>query len=811
MTEYNLQYRVLSKEEKLLLFGNSSISNPINILKAKNLKNYLELYEKIYNGESVILPDFVNEKDPLRIYIYCGEPAGSKYYSEYNSITRACNFIYDTPFSYTKYYANNLFIPAINKAIELFKEISTEEIKQDNKASDMYQNVSINYSNFLETLQSGMFLNLYRGRVISATSYKAFSFSPSDRVSNLLSLSQNEIDTIYNKLTFNLPTKIINKDIVEKIEAPLGLIHNTSSFISDRNRLITLLAPIFSWSEPTSITLGHDFINLSGFVYTEDTVYTLLGSYPNKSPLNISYNTSSFTKAFDEVMSSKLTNDSLNLEPIFNFSNSSKRSYSTSNLGGSFVFINEDSLSTTETSRSLGVEEYIELNTEFINSVKQIYYDNSKVFSNSSLRDKFIKTEFASKSMPMISEIEVINRRYIPIKNKDKKLLLLSKTSLAKEATRKTAITRKISTAMTPIIDMAVRLFSIRDFETGMSKKKYNFKCSIVEGLNLQNKYKNGNTIFNKFSNPEETSTDTVTSSLFIEFMKQLTEFNKNSVTKIKETAVETISDLYNDTSYEGTPFKVSMTSMLSGFGYRTPYTRLSSQQQIFGIFKYLLGNFYDSFFSTGLMDTNYFSPASGMLNIFKVSTNLYSNAQEEYFKDSEKYLCAEAYSYTKLTGKALYYLYSNNFLSTDQSQADELEKRKNDNYISLANELIPSSNCFAYQQDVLDTFTALKKSKTFTDYYTWFKNIRPTLEAISNDIFSSEELAIYELNKLFFEQSEQMLQQLSLLETPYLPVEVPKKRCRKAKEVAIINTEEVTDLTEGEESGEPGTTNEQS
>ena len=802
MTDYTLNYRVLSEEERLLLFGKTAAKYPIKILKAKNLENYLELYERIYKGKETILSEFINEKNPTRVYIYCGNPAGSRVYSE-SKWSETCNFIYDTPSIYTKYYVNSLFIPIIKKATTLF---TNQEVSE---ASELYRNVATSYTFFFETLQSGMFLNLYKGKIISANSYRAFAFEAVDRINSIANLPEDEILSIYNKLTFNLPTSSVKTLIKEELEIPSELIHDTSSFIRHRSQLIAALSPLFSWSDSTSITLGPDFMGLSGFTYLDNKVYTLLGSFPSKSPLNFSYNTASLTRAFDEVFSSQALNDSISLNPIFEFSNSSKRGY-TSGIGNSFIFINSDNLTTTEISRSLGVEEYIELNSEFIDSIKQMYLDNKEAMSVTTSKEKFLKTEFAMKPNSMISEIESINRRYIPIKNKDKKIILLSKTSLAKEAAKKTAITRKISTAMAPVIDMAVRLFSIRDFETGLVNKKYNFKASILEALSPDTKYATGNIFFNTFSNPEETSEIQINDKLSEEFIKQLTDFKTTSASKLKPIAALTISDLYKDTSYEGTPFKQCIESFILGTSYKA-FNRIPYQQQINNVFKHLLCNFHESFFSSSLQDISYFSPSSGNLNIFKLGSNIYSEMKQDYFRTDTKYLSTDSYYYSKLTGKLLYYLYSNNFLSTDQQQSDELECRKDENHVSLSNELIPYSNCFTYGQDVLDTFTALKKSKTFTDYYNWFKNVRPTLEEISKNILNLEESATHELNKLFLEQSELLLQELALLETPYLPVEVIKKRGHKAKDTSTtIVVEEVSNiLQEGETNGESGTINE--
>ena len=804
MTDYSLKYRVLSDEERLLLLGADNSKYQIKIIKAKNLENYLELFERIYKGYETILPEFINETDPIRVYIYCGNPAGSKVYAD--GSWKKSSFVYETPSSYTKYYANNLFLPAIKEATSLF---TNQEIQE---ASTLYKNVASSYSSFFETLQSGMFLNLYKGKIISATSYKAFAFQASDRVTSVETLPKDELATIYNKLTFALPTNVVKYFIPEDLILPYEFLHYTSSFILKRTQLILSLTSLFSWTETSSIVIGPEFLQLAGFTYTDNKVYTLLGAFTSTSPLNSSHNLSSFTKAFETAITSEILGDAPCIGQVFEFSNAHKQAYYSSHTNsGSFIFINSDNLSTTPISRSLGVEEYVELNPEFIESVKQIYIDEgSATFTSNNLKEKFLKTEFAMKSEALISEIESINKRYIPIKNKDKKIILLNKTSIAKETAKKTAITRKISTAMTPVIDIAVRLFSIRDFETGYANKKYNFKFLALDALNMSTKYASGNDLFNTLLDSNSSNKITTDSKLFKEFIRQMTEFNSTHSSKPLTLSKSVISDIYEDTSYDGTPF-IDLFKPSSYQYYRTSFNRLSEFQQTTNIFNYLVSGFYDSFFKNLSENTGYFSPASGMLNIYKLGYSLYTDAKEYYFKPETKYVYSEFAN--SLTGKLLYYLYSNNFISTDQNQSDQIEDRKTDDYISLSNSLIPYSNCFSYQQDALDTFVALKKSRTFTDYYSWFKNVRPTLETISKDLFANEELATHELNKLFFNQSELLLQQLALSEIPYIKIETPKKRGRKTKEatqVVEINTiiKETITANEGEKSGESGTTN---
>jgi len=773
MGNFKLDYRVLLEDEIMLLFGRDVVKRlKTPALKVKSVENYFELFQELHAGSEIILDDFLTVETPLKVYIYCDIPAGSKCLDERSR----SNTIYNTPIVYSSYCVNSLFMPALSKISSIFYENVG-----GNTACDMYSAANFKYSSLLETIHSGMFLNIYKGRVISASSYRTLHNlalavnSYMLRNNSLAQATPDEATDVYNNLSFNVPTEVVKKYVEEPLKVPTDLINSTNEYLSTYRLNMSSLSNSFDWTQDNaSITVSADYVNLNGFAHINNTAYVLFGN-GNQSPLNTNGNgTSNFSNAIDEALRS-----TMNTSALFSLAQSS-RSYGSG--GNSFVFLNENNLDTTKLTRACGVQEYVEINKEFVDSLKQIYADG-----NTQDIEKFRKAEFALKRESVVSDTEVINNRYIPLKNKDKKLLVLTKTSLAKQAARKMAITRKITAAVMPVIDMAVRLFMLRDFELGFTDTKYGFP--------VQSRF-----IFNHSHQDTGNKYFTDNPTLLTSFDKQKEASVKLIQTKADAIASTVISSLYTDVNYEGTPFWDILNNISSSIGYyRGNFSSFTLQKQENMVFAFTLLDLSNTFARTGkycIGASDYFSPSSGLINIVNLTTTVYKRSHTASFRPELAYLKYQGYG-DNATGKHLHYLYSNNFIGTDQQQADEIERLRNEDYIHICNYFTNATSAFSFQQDALDTFVTLKKCKTLTDYYTWFKVIHPTLKSINKDVLEKDEYAVYHGVDFFLETCDKIFESLVKLEEPFIPKEEVKKRGRKAKTtaatVAVTVDEEVS------------------
>jgi len=780
MNDFKLEYRSLLEEEKLLLFGKHIVKTyPFPVLKSLNTENYYKLFERLYAGEPITIPEFSDIETPIRVYIFHENAAGSKALAKFSEKIN----VPETT-AYAKYKVNELLTPSIVHTVSLFNTTCnfTDPVQ-------VYHNVNIRYTELIDTIQSGMFLSLYKGRVISAVSYKSLADTCSKfnvyQVRAGQPLTNEEARKLYHTLMFNLPTVLVDKVITEKLIIPNEILTNTLDYLSSFKTFVDALALPFE-SEAfmyNSITIAHDFINMNGFAYMNKSSYVLFG-VSQKSPLSDN-KSSDFTNALDDMLYHNTLSKDKSTSTIFNFyNNRTERGWGAS-ANGSFIFLNEDNLETSRTLLAAGTQEYVELDKDFIDALKQIYVDRKDSLISNTLRERFKKEEFAIKRESFLSGLCSMNKRYIPLKNKDKKLLVLTKTSLAKEAARKMAITRKISIAMEPIIDMAIRILAMRDFDIGILNKRDAFPCNASRAFGF-----------------EYATTGTVLEGLHPEYRTwfdlRKEEFKKIASTGINTTTKRVITDLYDDVVYSGSPFWMLFNTVQKPY-YRNGFADTSTDQKEKLILSYMISLFSSLFDDQTFTHAikGYFSPASGLLDFNALANTLYYNSCYCKFKPELKYLERTNHS-NHITGKQLHYLYVNNLLGVDQEQVDDVDRGKNSEYSSAGAVFVPANSGFTFSQDALDTFITLKKCKNFTDYYAWFKKLRPTLDSILSTTITDDYFTL-ETVKLFFDQSEEIFESLTKLEEKYIPKEEVKKRGRKAK-VAIVAT--TTEPLEGEEDG---------
>ena len=805
MDSFKLQYRILLDEEKIILFGKESLKSPIPTIKVLNLENYFEMFEAVHRGEEVIIPEFTDPKFE-KIYMYVEIPAGSRYFEDGNRGAKAtAQSIYTVPVAYSTFKINELFIPAIQKTISIFYNDTVPV-----NANAAYGAVNFNYSSLLDTIHSGMFLTVEKGRVVSIISYRNMTALNSAintynlrSTSGLFSVSTVETKQAYANARFFIPYELAETILEKELEIPKMLKEQTETYFSNLKMQVSNLKG-FDWAnQDLAICVSAGYLALNGFAFYKQTPYMLVGQAIGIGPLHVN-NPSNLTGAIESIMKNQvIPGQTLNMQilsNLFAFSNACSRGYYITN-SGSFLFINTDNLETTALSRACGVHEYVELNKEFFDSVKQIYVDNLDMVKDAVLAEKFRKAEFSVKRESKISEVDAINKRYIPLKNHDKKLLILTKTSLAKEAARKMAITRKITTAMMPVIDMAIRLFAIRDFELGFVDAK--------DAFPVQNW-----TIFSHATSISGHDWINLASSVTYKanFEAQLKTALIDLPAKSVKIATKAINQLYTDVIYEGTPFWEILNSYSCGnSGYRDNWAYQPQQKQEAKMLAFVLSaifQFFDRNNYSSATHTDYFSPSSGQLDIYTLGNTLYKNSKRATFRPELPHLCSNSHN-DFLSGKQLYHMFSNNFIGTDQTQSDEIERGKNSEYTVISNRNIIATSAFSFAQDALDSFVTLKKAKTFTEYTAWFVSVYPALNKIVTDVLEPTEPLIADGIKFFLANCNSVLVNLTDCEKPYLPKEETKKRGRKSKAVtttaattaAATTTEsdEESDLSEDE------------
>ena len=455
MDNFKLSYRPLLRAEKVILFGKAA-GDRISAIKLLDIENFISLFDVIYNGDEVVLPEF-SEFETASVYAYCDIPV--------NALIRERKDTYGIPIHYTKYLANTFLMPFVNKAIS---PILTKPIEEC-CASHMYSAVGIHYDSLFDTILGNMFINTYKGRIISISSLDVFrnqlyaTNNYSVRTNSLLGESVKNLNEIYSYRTFAVPTSVVEDTLGKVPKIPGDLTAKSEAFLQLKQTLCGYFTEMNA-SHPNNIVIGKQFLQLRGFTYFNDSIFTTIDSYGQK-PFSINGNPT-FSNQIDELMSNlQLATDKKilpirvlqSLGSVYSFVGPHSLPQSCSQA---FVFLNSANLATSSLMRDCGLSELIEITPEFIDELRDAYAD-IVTSSDFDTRLKNRKAEFAHKKESIVDELEVLNNRYMPIRNKDKKLLILTKTSLAKEAARKTAITRKISNAVSPVIDMAIRLFAL--------------------------------------------------------------------------------------------------------------------------------------------------------------------------------------------------------------------------------------------------------------------------------------------------------------------------------------------------------------
>jgi hypothetical protein len=561
-------------------------------------------------------------------------------------------------------------------------------------------------------------------------------------------------------------------------------VNNTQSFLMNQKaEFADTFQSLFQWSRSTAngsqaMVIAPGYIKVNGYYKFKDKQYMGM-TWSNTSPMTESFGYSpigALTANFEKYLFDN-EKDGTKLGGMYSFTDSGNV-YRGSSNHGSFLIVNKEAISTAPIRVHSAVPEFIELDREFFDNIYQLVKDEKAAGNSLTTEDdweKFRKREFAIKREGYLSVSEAQNSRYITIQNSDSKLFVLTKTSKAKEAARKMAITRKITAAVAPVVDMAVRIFAACDFETGYLDSDYKFPISSRSTF-------------------DATYNQIITNNLMDALDSRIATASKQFVTENIKTASEVVKKIYDTISYDGNPFFDWHPLETQARTYRNQFTQLSVADQEKQVLSYLYGSMKMAFISNEL--SNLFSPSSGQLNFIALGRNLYSNAKLGNFPTELSALNGTNYSYRStysFTGKQCYHMYANNFIGEDEQLSKSIETHKNDDYIYVTTNLVTATTAYTFSQAGIDTLNALKKCKTFKDYQTWFDGVKPELETRLKDDLLKQDTAVLKATYLLLNHFQHLLTQLAINEAPYLPKEEEKKpRGKKKKEEEVAEEEDV-------------------
>jgi hypothetical protein len=774
MSEYTVTSRILSSEEKIILFG-KKVAQTHTAVKATDLDNYLGLFRAMYEGQPINIPGLEELKGLHRVYIYCDLPVGSRYYNEslnkYNGEPRT--EVYGVPIQYTKTEINDFLIPLLKEAAHPFEGITSESYKN---ASSVYESVHSGYNILMETILGGCFINTFNGKPISIATfpaihslYNSMNWSQLGGTSADLSLEKDAQASWYYT-QFLVPSEI-GKDLVDYSPDSKFLKMTQPFLMGQKNEFADTFQSLFNWnagSGSQGMVIAPGYLKMNGYYKFNDKQYMGI-SWSGNSPMTESFGFSPaglLTSNFEQYLFNT-DKDASKLSGMYSFTDINSRYRSAGSNRGSFLIVNKDAISTSPIRVHSAVPELIELDKDFFDNISQIVKDeraSGNLLGSSDAIEKFRKREFAIKREGYLSVSEAQNSRYITIQNSDSKFFVLTKTSKAKEAARKMAITRKITAAVAPVVDMAVRIFSACDFETGYLDQDFKFPISSKSTFD---------------ANYSQIMTTTLMSALD----SRINIAVKSYTTENIKNAAEVIKKIYETINYDGNPFFDWHPAETQTRTYRNQFLQLNAQEQEKQILGYLYGTMKVAFATNEL--SNLFSPSSGQLNFVSVGYNIYSNAKFGKFPTELATLSATHYNYRStysFTGRQCYHIYMNNFIGEDEALTKSVEMRKNDDYLGVTTNFVTASTAYTFSQAGLDTLTALKKCKTFKDYQTWFDGVKPELESRLTTLLV-QDLAVRKATILMLDHFQHLLTQLAINEANYLPKEEKKVRGKKKKE----------------------------
>ena len=768
METFKLTVRSLSIEEKTILFG-KTFSSVINVVKALDADQYVDLFSALKAGQIATLDGYTNA-GINKIYVYCDLPVGSRYFSEELPSYRGKNRteIYNEPIQKFSAKLNEFLLPEIKTGLA---PLGTKVPEKRNTIDYWYSLLGIQYRGLVDLCLSGCFLSMRDNQIISIVSYDALynMFNLIDP-RQLHTTSKSTAESIWLFTQFLVPKEASNLDIELSQEDILSI----PRIVQEQKQIFLPCFPtLFAWAAtPVGLVVSEKYTAINSCHLFNNKTYLGLTTTA-RSPVNEISSPGGSYSEFSRRFETYLFDDQhADTSGIFTISTVSGRGcYSTPS---SLIYLNTDSVSRNTAEFSAGVPELVELDAPFFESVQSIISDELTATGASSISDipKFKKREFCLKREAAISLSEALNSRYISISTNDGKLVVLTKTSKAKESAKKMAITRKISTAIQPIIDFAMHIFAAADFETGVTTPRCRIPYFEDTALN-----------FNYAA----------TTAFDANLLLSKQEFQ----TYIKSIANEAVSNLYNKLQLDS---GVMISWNPSGtVRYNEIFSGLTPEMKDKKAFKYIYSQLKQVLNDASM--TNTFSPSSGQLNFVHLGNALYRyNCYSEYPTELEYLKYKSPYAtYTNMTGKQEYYLYNNNFLGDDANVSSSIEQHKDTEYATYA--LISATTAFTFSEAAIKTLSTLRKSKSFTDYYNWFVEVKPELTQRLSSLLDPT-TAMYKSLVLTMSYFEQILCDFKTEETQFLPEEKKKGRKKKKdieEEIDEIEVEETVEVVSKE------------
>lgn len=768
-SDFILSGRELTDEEQHILYCTEGAHDNMSFFKVDSFLCIVKLLESVFAGNTVTLP--IAPKNNC-MYLFYDLPAGTKYFLydllSYGNTPR--NQIGDMSLYEIKYLLNSFFIPKILAGCSMIDPNITNNT-EDIIARTIYSAVNIDYELLADIISAGLLVMTDGTKVISVCSGRSKSLLTTHIANNCQKLqversilTQEEQREQDLWVMYGLPSDAQHRCTVESVKP-------ADSYTAD----LILSPSIFSWMKETYIVISNKYIRLNGFVLNDgipQLAITNAASFYDKSGSSLIAAVATLSGHIERLICSQASTSFSAATNMFNAGSISGLIFSWS-YKNSIVSLNKETMEVMYKYylRSVLYSEHISLNNGILG-------DMHSAFLSASDTSNYTKTEFKQKIEPCATEKELNSPRYDTIKTSDHKLMFLSKTSKTKEGLKQARISRTITDACSSVVTYAVELFAASDLvHPGNRAAAISTYSRSMTGF-----------ITTKLSNFD--------AEVLEHFYTQVNNFNCELLAMTSSLAKTYMNSLYTNfdscnmlTSLNGYP---SMDSAVTDYSWRaqsfSSYDKIDQKKYVFGkLFK-----------GTALaFNTSVFSPSSSALDLPILARHMYINAA---FGNMPATLVANITSASgQITGTQFHYFYTNNFISLSDTMDKLVEDNKQNTYFPYTpytERSTPISSCFTWSQPAADAWAAIKKCKTFTDYFNWYKSIYVSLQNIVDTVVKpDDEIGAYILSQLAVSYLT-VLEGLSVAETPYLPAKKPSKKKTAVNVPKAIATEEISDTS---------------
>jgi hypothetical protein len=562
--------------------------------------------------------------------------------------------------------------------------------------------------------------------------------------SNSASLSIDARKEQIGWYTYCLPTDVQNRIKLQKMNE-IG-----SPFLS---------STMFSWSKNIYFVVSNKYLRLNGFVLNNEIPQVAL----SWSRYNDDLTTNAYT-------ASKFVNTVSSHVQSFICSSASDGFNGLSNLfvhgqiGGvdigyyypknRIMSFNKESLEISYKPylKEVQYSEHINIDT-FLGELRDAY-----LVSSEKSTEAYLKQEFKLNPEPLSTEADFNSSRYEVVKSSDHKMMFATKTSLAKEALKQTKISRKITETCSPVVSFIVNLFAACDLEFPGTTRSAAL-CTYSKS----------------YTGYTDTTWSVISPEVKVVYDNFINAFRQELASKTTSICTTLVDDLYKNfktptilNNFNNYQSVSNIGSVRYGMTTLRSHSALEDQKTsvCFYLFKLMVNEF----------NCTTFSPSSNMLNYLSLGSKMYKNIE---YAGVPKSLGLNT-SNNRFTGDMFYHYYTNNFISISETIDKQIESGKSGGYAYVSEHQVPISTCFNWSQEASDCYGLLKKCKTFTDYYNWYKNLYATVQnRIATVIMPEDEIGATALTNIAYAYLT-VLEGLSVAETKYLPA--PKSKGRKKK-----------------------------